>query len=45
MIKVSFLARAAIGLAVILGGLGWMALTHETARWIRATCSLAITPS
>jgi hypothetical protein len=32
MIKVSFLARAAIGLAVILGGLGWMALTHETAR-------------
>ncbi|WP_421860860.1 GDYXXLXY domain-containing protein [Oceanicaulis sp.] len=32
MIKVSFLARAAIGLAVILAGLGWMTLSHETAR-------------
>ncbi|CAN0176401.1 unnamed protein product [Chrysoparadoxa australica] len=32
MIKVTFLARAAIGLAVILLGLGWMALTHDTGR-------------
>ena len=32
MIKISFLARAAIGLAVILSGLGWMTLNHETAR-------------
>jgi hypothetical protein len=32
MIKVSFLARAAIGLAVILLGLGWMTFNHETAR-------------
>lgn len=32
MIKISFLARAVIGLAVILFGLGWMTVSHETAR-------------